>query len=209
MPKIALERSDCIGFKGMSVARALEQLCQQLCHGRLTGDDQEIWSDFMKRYENERAVRETRMGDVQIGLVQDEVSVEQDVEIEGARTVENTGGTLASEVVLDAEESCEKRGRGKIRFESNHGVEEAGLIGKSHGSGGVKRRAAAHVANRRKAIEGSRQCGFRRAGRAGYVGTHPDVSGLHGFRVARKGRGRPYGPDPPQKLSLRRRRGFC
>ena len=52
MPKIALERSDCIGFKGMSVAQAVEQLC----HGGLTGDDYEIRSDFMKRYENERSL---------------------------------------------------------------------------------------------------------------------------------------------------------
>ena len=127
------------------------------------------------------------MGYVQIGLVQNEVPIEQNVEIERSGTVANSGRTIAAKVVLDVHKGCQERCGGEIRFESNDGVEEAGLIGESLGRRGVERRAAANPALGSEAIDGSRECDIGRAGRTGDVGADADVGGLHDFRVARGG----------------------
>lgn len=139
----------------------------------------------MKRYENEGAFRQAGVRDVKGGRVQDKVTVEKDVEIECAGTVTNPGGTIAAKVVLDAEKRGKERGRRKVGNETDDGVEEARLIGKSNRRCGVKGGAAAHVANGTETLDGGSQSGIWRACRAGNVCAHPDVGCLHAFRVAR------------------------
>jgi hypothetical protein len=71
------------------------------------------------------------VGDVEVGFVEDEVSIEQNVEIESARAVGNSGGAVAAEFALDGEEGGEEGSGGEIGFEGDDGVDKARLIGKA------------------------------------------------------------------------------
>lgn len=117
--------------------------------------------------------------------MKDEVSVEQDVEIEGARAIEYAGRAVAAEFALDEEERVEERGRGEIGFEGHDSVDEARLRGESHRRGGVKGGTADDAADGGKAIDGGGEGSLRRPGGTSDVGAHPDVSGLHVLRVTR------------------------
>jgi hypothetical protein len=114
-------------------AGPVAQVLQQLCHGPLSGDDHHLGGNLLKRDENERSLGEAGVRDVEIGLVKDEGSKEQNVEVEGAGAVLNPGGPVPAELALDVEQSVnERRGR-KAGLQSNDSVEEAGLISESHG----------------------------------------------------------------------------
>jgi len=54
------------------------------------------------------------MRDFEIELRKDEVAVEEEVEVEGARAVGEGGGAVAAEVALDGEERVEEDARGEI-----------------------------------------------------------------------------------------------
>lgn len=141
----------------------------------------------MERHQDKGALGETRVGDIEVRLVEDEVSVEQNVEIEGARPIENAGGAVAAEFAFDVKESVEQGGGREIGFEGDDGVDKARLIGEADRLGGVKGGAAGDAADGRKAMDGCGKRVLRRAGRTRDVGAHPDVGCLHDSRVARWG----------------------
>ena len=140
----------------------------------------------MKRYKHESALGEARVGNIEVGLVKDEVSVEQDVEVEGPRPIAHCGVTVAAELALDAEQSGQQRGRREFGFKSGNRVDEARLIRESNRGGGVKRRKAADLSDCLEAPDGSGERGFGWAGRTGNVRAHSDVNGLHGFQSSAK-----------------------
>jgi hypothetical protein len=119
------------------------------------------------------------VGNFEAGLAEDEVVVEENVEIEGARTVRDGGGAVAAKLVLNDEESVEEIARGERCFEREDGVEEAGLIGKADRLSGVKRRAGGDAAEGGEALGGCGERGLRRAGGTGEVGAEGDVGEGH------------------------------
>ena len=140
----------------------------------------------MERYEHEGAFRKPRVRNIEVGLVEYIVTIEQQVEVEGAGPVGNRGRTIAPEVALDSQKRRQQGGGRQLSFEGNHGIQEAGLIGKSHRGCGIQRGSAQDLADGREAIDCGGQRGLWRSRRAGHVGPHPDVADLHGFRVARR-----------------------
>ncbi len=98
----------------------------------------QVGRDFVQRDEDEGALGEARMRDFKAGLAEDEIVVEENVEIEGARAVRNTGGAVAAEFTLDEENGAKQFERRQSCFESYDRVEKAGLIGEAHGLGGVE-----------------------------------------------------------------------
>ena len=97
--------------------------------------------DLVERDEDEGALGEARVRDDETGAADDEIAVEQDVEVEGARAVGEAVGAVAAEVLFDEEQGAEQFEWGEIGFEGGGGVEKAGLVGESDGRGGVERGA--------------------------------------------------------------------
>jgi hypothetical protein len=145
-----------------------------------------IGSDFVQRDEDEGALGEAGVRDFQAGLGEDEIAVEENVEVEGAGAVRDGGGAVAAEVALNGEECGEKIARGKIRFEGEDGVEEAGLInkagGETDGGSGVERGARGDAAEGGEALDGGGERGFGRAGGAGEIRAEGDVGEGHGIK---------------------------
>jgi hypothetical protein len=129
------------------------------------------------------------VGDVEVRFVENQGAEQQDVEVQGAGAVGNAGGSVAAELALDAEERGEEGGGREVSFEGDGGVDEAWLIGKSDGGGGIEGRQADDAADGAEAVDGCGERGFRRTGGAGNVGAHPDVCGLHEFKGSARGRG--------------------
>jgi hypothetical protein len=136
----------------------------------------------VERNEHKSSLGETGVGDVEIGFVKNQGTKQQDIQVEGAGPIGNAGRAVAAELALDAEESSEEGRRRKVRFEGDGGVDESWLSGKSDGRGGIEGRPADDPADGGEALDGGGERGFRRTSWAGNVGTHPDVSGLHGFK---------------------------
>ena len=131
--------------------------------------------------ENEGALVEARVRDFKGGLVQNEVTINDDVEIEGTGAVLNSGRTVAAEVAFNGEERAKEFERGERGIEGDNGVEEAGLADETDGSSGVERGAAGDAAEGGEATEGCGECGVWRADGAGEVGTEGDVGDGHYF----------------------------
>jgi hypothetical protein len=158
-----------------------------LFHGAERRDEQPVGCNLLERDENKLSFREAGVGNVEIAFVENECAVEKDVEVERAWAISNAGGSIAAEVSFDVEKGVEESSGGKSGLERNHGIDEARLLGKPHRLCGVKGRAADDAADGVEAISGGGEGDFRRTGRTGDVGAHPDVSGLHDSRVARWG----------------------
>ncbi len=133
----------------------------------------------MEGDENKGALGKTRVGDIEAGLANDQVSIEDDVEIERARAIGRAGDAVAAEFALEGEKRAEKLEGGEIGFKSDDGIEKARLLGEAGGRGGVERGARRDVADGGEASGGSGERGFRRAGRAIEVGAKSDKCDGH------------------------------
>ncbi len=176
-PKSAVDPDNCrSGWIGVG-----REIAEELRDGEAGAGFAKLRSDFVKRNEDEGTLGEARMGNFEIELPEDEIAVEKNVEIERAGAVGNGSRAVAAEFTLDCEQGVEKLTRGEVGFKRDNGVEEAGLIGKADGSGGVERRPGGDVAEVCKVVDGMSECGFRRAVEAGKVGAEGDVSEKHCF----------------------------
>ncbi len=133
----------------------------------------------MERYQDKGALGQARMRDNEVVLAQHEIAKEQNVEIERARTVALTAGAVAAEREFEIEQRLEQLARGHIRFKSDNGVEEARLIDKAHGRGGVERRAGDDAAELRETVRGGGERSVRRPGRTGNIGAEADIGDGH------------------------------
>jgi len=115
------------------------------------------------------------MRDFKSGFAKDEIVVEENVEIEGARAIGNTGGAVAAEFAFDEENGAKQFERRQSGFESDDCVKETGLISEADGRGGVDRGAGRDAAEGGEANGGGGERGFGRAGGAGQVGAEGDV----------------------------------
>jgi hypothetical protein len=120
--------------------------------------------------EDEGALVKARMRDFQGGLIQNQVTIKDDIEIEGTGAVGDGGRTVAAEVMLDFEQVAEEFERRERGFERDDGIEEARLTGEADGSSGVERGAGSDAAEGGEATEGDGKCGVGRAGGARQVG---------------------------------------
>lgn len=100
----------------------------------------------MKRDKDEGALRQARMRDNKIDFAEDEITIEQDVEVEGARAVGKDGVAVTAEGTLQAEQSTEQFVRAKVGYERDHGIEKARLIRETNRRGGVERGARSDTA---------------------------------------------------------------
>ena len=107
------------------------EIGEELSGGEAGAGIDDAGSDFNEGDEDKGALGEAGMREFEVELREDEVSVEEEVEVEGARAVGEAGGAVAAEEALDGKQGVEEDARGEIGRESNDGVEEAGLGSKA------------------------------------------------------------------------------
>jgi hypothetical protein len=115
------------------------QSAEQLSHGAARGWVDGERRDFGERDEDESAGSKAGMGNFEVGLGDDLIAEEENVEVECARSVGEAGCAIAAEFTLDGEEVLEQGAGGEVGFDGNDGVEEAGLVGKAYRFCGVER----------------------------------------------------------------------
>jgi hypothetical protein len=119
------------------------------------------------------------MRDLQIELADDEIADEENIEIESAGAVRDSGGTVAAKLALDGVQSVKKPVGGETGLEHDNGVEEARLAGQADGCGGIERGTGGDAAEGPETRCGRDQGSFRRASAAGQVGAESDVGEGH------------------------------
>jgi hypothetical protein len=119
------------------------------------------------------------VGDDEARSADNEVSVEQDVEVKGARAVGEAAGAVTAKVLFDEEQGAEQFEGSQAGFEGGSSIEKAGLIGESDRRGGVEGGTGRDAAKGFKARRCGSQGGLGRAYGAGQVRAHSDVSGVH------------------------------
>jgi hypothetical protein len=87
--------------------------------------------EFRERFQNEAALAIARVRDLKLLGSHDCVAVENDVDIDCARTVDYRAN--AAEVILDVVDAMQQLQGEERGLEFRHLVEEPGLIGESHG----------------------------------------------------------------------------
>jgi hypothetical protein len=129
------------------------------------------------------------MRNLQTGFTNDEVSHQKDIQIQGARTVADTGRAATPEPKLEFEQGLEQCRWGKCGGQCDHGVGEARLVRKSHRFGQVEGRTGDNAPQLFQSRRGRGQGRLGRARMAGQVGAHSDVCRLHGGQDLSKGWG--------------------
>jgi hypothetical protein len=167
----------------MIVSGACAESIKDLADGLFSLSFFNIRCNFLQRDENKLALAETRVGDLDSGFADLNVTVEQNVEVERAGTVGDGGRSVAAEFFFDRQQAIEQLARRERSFQFDHGIDEARLRGKPHRLGRVKRRAPGDMAQRFNAMGSRSQRRLRRPGVAGQVGAHADVGGMHGFQI--------------------------
>lgn len=164
-----------------------------MCHGFSGPGVNGMRGYLAERDEDEGALGHARVRDFEAGQADVDVVEEKDVEVERPGAVGDSCRAVAAEFELDGEKAVEQGLRGKIGFECNGGVDEAGLMGESNGIGAVKRGASSDAAEGRKAQSGSGESDLRGTCGAGKICAQADVSRVHGSRVARRAEARRSG----------------
>lgn len=171
-------------------------------HGIAGARDYHIGCNLREGYKDEGTLGQAWVGNFKAGLVKDLVAVEEDVEVEGAWTVGNLSGAVASEFALDAEKPIEQIVRAERGFEGKGRVKKAGLVGEADGSGGVEGRTRDDAAHGGEAVGSSGEGSFRRASGAGDVGAESYVSGEHGGQEFPGGASSSQSPvTPPPRIA--------
>lgn len=93
-----------------------------MCSGETGARIAEIGSDFGEGYENKGALREAGMRNFKAGLRKEEIAVEENVEIEGAGTVGDSDGAIATEEPLDEKEGGEEGARSERGVKDDDGI---------------------------------------------------------------------------------------
>ncbi len=141
------------------------------------------------------------MWNLKAGFVNSLIAVEQQVEVERARAIRSSSGTVAAKGALDLKQCIQQFARAKRSFESNHSVYKPRLIGKAHRLGGVEPRARSHATNHAQPANGRNQRSLGRTGQTGQIAAQTDVSGNHSLSVLD-----PHGRRPVLGFRVRERR---
>jgi hypothetical protein len=176
-----------VAFDGDSRARigARIEIGEKLSGGQAGGRNAEIGSYFGERDEYEGTLAKAGMRDFKTGLGEDKIAIEEDIEVDGARTVGHGARAIAAKEALDEEKVIKQCARREIGFKGDDGVEEAGLIGGADRLGGIERGTRGDATQRANVLNCSGKRGIGRPGGAGKVGAEGDVGEGHAdLRVA-------------------------
>lgn len=181
-PQVVLEGYNVIAGTG----RGRKQTLMQLCHGCAPAWVEGSGSNLVQRDKDESALGQPRMRNLEAGLVHNLIAIKQQIEIERARPIRDSSGTVAAKFALDLKQRIEQFARTKRRFKSDDGIDEARLIAKTHRLRRVKPRARRHAADRAQPANSSGQRSRRRPGRTGQIAAKTDVSGGHDYRLRQR-----------------------
>ena len=120
-PERALDGNDIAGLE------LAGEIAEELRDGEARARIAEIGGNFSKRDEDKGTFCEARVRDFEAVDVKDEVTVENEVEVEGAGPIGNGIGAVPTEFVLDIEEFGEELAWSEFGTEGDDGVEEARL----------------------------------------------------------------------------------
>lgn len=140
------------------------------------------------------------MRDVEIGFADHQVAEQENIEIEGARPVGDSGGAVAAEFAFDVQQGGKEFTRVEGSFDAYYRVQKTGLVLKANGRGGIEGGAGYDAAERSDALNCGGHRGIRRSGGAGEIGAQADISGAHTFQDYRGER--ESGPRVRQRASI-------
>ena len=109
-----------------------QQESEQMGHCRSITRNEGLRRDLVERNEDECALGQSRMRNLQIGFTEAKVSHHQDIQVERARAVAHAGGAVASELKLEVEQRVEQSMRGETCFKRYDCVEKPGLVGEAY-----------------------------------------------------------------------------
>jgi Subtilase family len=137
--------------------------------------------DIRERLQHEGSFVEPRVRDVQAGLVDLGVPVDEEIEVERARPLRRNALTHAPEPLLDGEQDGEEVAGGQLGLQRDDAVQEARLVDVPHRRGVDERRDGdyADPRCRRERLDG----GVERCLTLAEVRAERDVGGSHGARV--------------------------
>ncbi len=150
------------------------EIGEELSGGQAGGRNAEIRSYFGERDEDEGTLGKAGMRDFKAGLGESEIAVEEDIEVEGARTVGRGARAIAAEAALNGEERVKEWARREIGFKSDDGVEEAGLIGEADRLGGIERGTRGDATEGGNVLKCRGERGIGRTSGTGEVGAEGD-----------------------------------
>ena len=145
--------------------RLSEQLADDLGHARRLF----VGCNFQERDCDKVPLFHPRMRNLQARFADPFVSVYKNIQVQRARPIADTGGTIAPELLLDRQQLPKKRTRIEFGLQCNDRVEKPGLVRESHRLSGVKRRSPENAAEGCKPGRGRDEGRFRVAGGAGKV----------------------------------------
>lgn len=124
------------------------------------------------------------MGNLNARLAYCQVSEYQNIQIQGAGSVADAGGSVTAKLLFDAEQAFEQAMRIKACLECDDSVEKMRLAGEAHRLGGIEGRPGCDAAERFEARGCGSQRGLGWPRPAGQVRAHSDVGGLHDSRLS-------------------------
>jgi hypothetical protein len=160
---------------------SLEESLEEFGNGAAGAGIADLRSDLVEGNKDEGALGETRVWNFERSQAENEVVVEDQVEIESARTVWDGVEPVTAEFVFDLEERAEQFQRRERGFENEGGVEEPWLISVADRRGGVERAARRDAANWSEARDRSGKRDLGRARGAGEVGAEGNDGRGHVF----------------------------
>ena len=151
-----MERKYCIA--GLVTRKALQQFFHALAHRC----DDEVRRNLCKGREHEQSLGKARMGKIESLLVHDEIVQHEEIKVERARPVFDSGRPVSSEGAFDAEQGLEHLPRGLCCFDCDDGIHKPRLICIAHGLRGVQGGRGGDTAQRTKSPRSRNQRGLRR-----------------------------------------------
>ena len=152
--------------------------------------------ELRERDQHKIALAHPRMGNLKSWFADSLVSENQNIQVQGARAIANTGRTVTSVLFFDAQQGCEQSLGIELCFKSDDRIEKSRLIGEAHRRGGIERRACHHRSQGTQPRGGSGHRGLGIPGRTRLVRTHADIDLLHALQTIamRTAEGRAVGP---------------
>jgi hypothetical protein len=116
--------------------------------------------DFGKWFEHESALMHGRVGDSELRAIYDVLAEQENVDIDGAWALGQSGRAFAAELLLDLEHSTQKLSGCLLCQDGNGTVEEPRLREEFDRLSLIKRGGRLHLAQRREAPNRMLQIGF-------------------------------------------------
>ncbi len=156
-PGLAFDTNNRAGVKAL--AQGGEQLLHRSCRAGNDGSR----GNLIQRNQHKQSLRHARMRNLQSRRADFEIAKEQNVQIQRARPIHERRRPVPAKLLFNGQQTVEQLPRLQLRLQFDYRIHEAGLRGKSHRSGGVKRGPLRHPPQRFQAPRRRRQSRLRRA----------------------------------------------